>query len=192
MKRNLLISLVGLAVLFSSWTAQAMECKGVDFPEQVQVEGVSLALNGLGLRQATLFKVNVYVAGLYLAQISPDAEAILESITSKKLVLQFLRDVGKKDLNKAWDKGFADNAPDLLPALQDRVDLLTSWMSDMTAGQQLVFTYMPAAGIEVNVNGSVQGMIPGNDFARAFLSIWLGSQPPNPGLKTGLLGGVCE
>ncbi len=169
-----------------------MECKGVDFPEQVQVEGVSLALNGLGLRQATLFKVNVYVAGLYLAQISPDAEAILESITPKKLVLQFLRDVGKKDLNKAWDKGFADNAPDLLPALQDRVDLLTSWMSDMTAGQQLVFTYMPAAGIEVNVNGSVQGMIPGNDFARAFLSIWLGSQPPNPGLKTGLLGGVCE
>jgi len=34
--------------------------------------------------------------------------------------------------------------------------------------------------------------IKGDDFARAFLSIWLGTHPPNAGLKTGLLGGACS
>jgi hypothetical protein len=44
--------------------AHGKECKGVTFPEQVQVEGSNLTLNGLGLRQATALKVNVYAAAL--------------------------------------------------------------------------------------------------------------------------------
>jgi hypothetical protein len=43
----------------------------------------------------------------------------------------------------------------------------------------------------VNVNGRSKGTIEGTDFARVFFSIWLGSQPPNPGLRSGLLGGSC-
>ena len=31
----------------------------------------------------------------------------------------------------------------------------------------------------------------GDDFAKAFLSIWLGTDPPNPEIKAGLLGGAC-
>jgi hypothetical protein len=34
-------------------------------------------------------------------------------------------------------------------------------------------------------------MIKGDDFATAFLSIWLGPHPPNADLKSGLLGGAC-
>jgi hypothetical protein len=43
----------------------------------------------------------------------------------------------------------------------------------------------------VGVNGTVKGTIAGDDFGRALFSIWLGSRPPNPGLKAGLLGGGC-
>lgn len=63
-------------------------------------------------------------------------------------------------------------------------------MSDMAARQQMVFTSRPDAGVDVN--RTVRGTIQGDDFARAFLSIWLGDQPPNPELKAGLLGGVCD
>ena len=35
--------------------AQSKECKGVSFPDQAQVDGTSLSLNGVGLRQATAF-----------------------------------------------------------------------------------------------------------------------------------------
>ncbi len=60
-----------------------------------------------GLRQATMFKVNVYVAALYVAKPSSDPTAILGSGAPSELILQFVRDVGADDLRKAWDEGFA-------------------------------------------------------------------------------------
>lgn len=171
--------------------AHGKECKGVNFPDQTQAGGTALVLNGLGLRQATAFKVNVYVAALYVAQTSTDANAILASNTRKELILQFLRDVGSADLSKGWQEGFDNNAKAQLPALKDRIEKLKGWMTDMKTGQRLTFVAKPGAGIEVNANGTIKGTIEGDDFAKAFLSIWLGAAPPNPGLKAGLLGGAC-
>jgi hypothetical protein len=65
-------------------------------------------------------------------------------------------------------------------------------MADMQSSQRLTFVHKPGAGLQVEVKGTVQGTIPGDDFAIAFLSIWLGAHPPNPDLKSGLLGGACE
>lgn len=171
--------------------AYGKECKGVNFPDQTQVEGSTLVLNGLGLRQATFLKVNVYIAALYVAQTSTDANVILGANSPKQLVLHFLRDVGAADLNKAWEEGFENNAKGQLPALKDRIETLKSWMADMKTGQLLTFTYKPGAGIQVDVNGTLKGTIKGDDFAKAFLAIWLGAHPPNAGLKAGLLGGDC-
>ena len=60
------------------------------------------------------------------------------------------------------------------------------------AGWRLTFLHKPGAGVQVEVNGTVKGLIKGDDFATAFLSIWLGHHPSNPNLKSGLLGGACE
>jgi len=192
MQRTSLIMLVGMLAALGVETAVAKECHGITFPEQVQVQASPLMLNGLGLRQATMLKVNVYVAALYVAQRSTDANAILGANTPKKLILHFVRDVDGADLKKAWDEGFEHNAQEQLPALKARIEKLKSWMADMKSGQQLAFTHTPGAGIEVDVNGAVQGTVEGDDFARAFLAIWLGAKPPNPGLKAGLLGGACS
>ena len=192
MQRTSLIMLVGMLAALGVETAVAKECHGINFPEQTQVQASPLMLNGLGLRQATMLKVNVYVAALYVAQKSTDANAILASNTPKKLVLHFVRDVDGADLKKAWEEGFENNAKAQLPALKARIEKLKGWMADMKSGQQLAFTHTPGAGIEVDVNGAVQGTVEGDDFARAFLAIWLGAKPPNPGLKAGLLGGACS
>ena len=82
--------------------------------------------------------------------------------------------------------------PDHLPALQDRIARLNGWMGDMKKGQRLTFIRRPDMGIDVDVNGVAKGTIEGEDFARAFLAIWLGPSPPNPELKSGLLGGPCK
>lgn len=191
MKRHLWLLMVSLITASSIGVAYGKECKDVNFPDQTQVEGSTLMLNGLGLRQATILKVNVYVAALYVAQTSTDANAILGANTPQELILHFLRDVGGADLSKAWDEGFASNAKAQLSALKERIEKLKGWMTDMKTGQRLTFTHKPGAGIQVDVNGTVKGTIPGDDFARAFLSIWLGAHPPNAGLKAGLLGGDC-
>ena len=189
MNRNLL--LIGAIAMLGAGIAQGKECKGVNFPDQIQVEGSSLALNGLGLRQATAFKVNVYVAALYASKTSTEPNALLEAAVPKELILQFVRDVGASDLSKGWNEGFEKNAKAQSAALKDRIAMLGEWMTDMKSGQRLTFTYKPGAGVQVDVNGAVKGTLKGDDFAKAFFSIWLGAEPPNPEIKTGLLGGTC-
>jgi hypothetical protein len=183
--------LASLTPAFCVGVVHGKECKGVSFPEQMQTEGGTLKLNGLGLRQATVLKVNVYVAALYVAQTSPDANAILKSDAPRQLVLHFVRDVGRADLNKSWDEDFEKNAKSDLPVLKERIEAFKGLMADMKTGQRLRFAYKPGAGTQVGVNGTVKGTIAGDDFGRALFSIWLGSRPPNPGLKAGLLGGGC-
>jgi hypothetical protein len=191
MKRTPVLVLFGVIAMSGVGVAHSKECAGVNLPDQSQVEGSTLVLNGLGLRQATILKVNVYVAALYTAKATSDPDAILGSNTPKRLVLHFVRDVGAADLNKAWDEGFAANAKAQLPALKPRVETLKSSMADMKTGEEVTFTHKPGGGIQVDVGGAAKGTIEGDDFARAFLSIWLGTKPPNTNLKAGLLGGPC-
>jgi hypothetical protein len=192
MRSLLLAALMVLAGVGGAGAASAAECAGVRFPDRIVVDGNSLELNGLGLRLATMLKVRVYVAALYVASPSEDAAAILDSTRRKRLVLHFVRKVGAGDLKDAWQEGFEHNAADRLPALQARVDRLKGWMTDMESGQRLTFTIAPGSGTEVDVNGRVAGALEGDAFSAAFLSLWLGAHPPNPGLKAGLLGGSCE
>lgn len=192
MQRSLLSVLVSVMTAFGVGVVYGKDCQGINFPEQVQIEDNTLTLNGLGLRQATIFKVNVYVAALYVAQVSTDPQALLGSNTPKELILHFLHNVSDDDLKKAWEEGFAHNTKEQLSALHERIEMLKAWMVDMKSGQQLTFIHKPGAGLQVDVNGARKGTIKGDDFAKAFLSIWLGAQPPNPALKSGLLGGACE
>ena len=187
MKRNLLLTLISVIAVLGVGVAYGKECNGVKFQDEIQVDGSHLMLIGLGLRQATMLNVNVYVAALYVAKVSNDANVILGSNTPKELILHFVRNVSASDLNKAWEEGFDKQAS----AFKEPLATLKGWMADMKTGQRLTFIHKPGAGITVDVNGAVKGTIKGDDFAKAFLSIWLGANPPNPGLKTGLLGGAC-
>jgi hypothetical protein len=183
--------MASLSMALGIEAAHGKECNGVSFPEQMQSEGVALKLNGLGLRQATFLKVNVYVAALYVAQPSKDANAILKSGAPKELILHFVRDVGSSDLSKGWHEGFENNARSQLPALKDRIEAFKGLMPDVKKGEQLRLLHKPGAGVQVDVNKTVKGTIKGDDFARALFSIWLGANPPNAELKAGLLGGAC-
>ena len=189
MRRSLL--LIGVLAALDAGVAHGNECRGVSFPEQAQVGSSTLALNGLGVRKATMLKVIVYVAALYVPKSSSDPKAILGSDSPYELVLQFMRDVVASDIGKGWDEGFAKNAKGQLPALKERIATLNGWMADLKTGQRLTFIFRPGAGVQVDVNGTVKGTIKGDDFGKAFLSIVLGTDPQNPELKAGLLGGAC-
>ena len=184
----LALALFGTAI----GTAQAKECKGITFPEHLPLGGSDLTLNGLGMRKATFLKVNVYVGALYVAHPSHDPQPLIDPASPAELILHFVRGVGVGDLRDAWKEGFEKVAKDQLPALEARIATLNSWMSGMETGQRLTFTRLPGAGIQVDVNGVVKGTIPGDDFARALMTIWLGPNPPNSELKSGLLGGSCD
>jgi hypothetical protein len=160
---------------------------GVTMPDSIQVAGKRLVLNGMGLREATMFKVDVYVAGLYLETPSADATAIVRSDQTKRLVLRFVRDVGRGDIVKAWREGFQHNATVPASQIQGEIDQLDGWMKDMSDGDTLTFTYVPNQGVAVDVNGARKGVLPGEAFASSLFAIWLGAKPPTGELKAGLL-----
>ncbi len=183
----------GLCVLCIVWaliaveTVSAAERAGVTMPESISLGDKTLVLNGLGLREATFLKVDVFVGGLYLEQKTRDPNEIIGSPQTKKVMMHFVRNVDATQLRKAWKTGFAKNAGENLAALSDRVDQLNGWMSTMRVSHEMAFTFDENT-VEVNVNGSTLGIISGEDFSRAMLSIWFGPEPPNEGLKLGMLG----
>lgn len=106
MQRSLL--LMSVFAVLAAGVAQGKECKGVSFPDQAQIEGSTLSLNGLGLRQATMLKVNVCVAALYVTKASSDPNAILGANAPYQLILQLVRDVGASDGQQGMGRGLRE------------------------------------------------------------------------------------
>jgi hypothetical protein len=172
--------------------AQGKECKGVNFPDHVEVGGSDLTLNGVGLQKATFLRVDVYVGALYVKATSRDPNELINSDGPQVLILHFLRGVGVEDVRKQWSRDFAHVAPDRPISLMKRVETLNTWLSDVKRDERLAFIRQPGEGVQVIVNGVVKGTIPGDDFSRDFMSIWLGAAPPSPELRRGLLVGKCD
>ncbi len=188
MRRTILGLAIAAAVMTGSGPAHAGKLAGVTLPDTVTVAGKPLILNGMGLREATFLKIDVYVAGLYLPRVSSDPAAILGTDDAKQLVLRFVRDVDRDDIIEAWSNGFAGNASVPVAALRPQIARLNGWMPRFEDGDTLVFRYVPGDGVTVEVNGVRKGVIQGADFARSLFAIWLGPKPPTSDLKRGLLG----
>jgi hypothetical protein len=168
------------------------ECIGITAPDSVKVGGSDLVLNGMGIRKATMLQVNVYVGSFYLPEKSKDASHILDTDQPWQLVLRFVRDVDVSDIRDALEEGFAKAAGNKLAALSPRIETLNAGRADVKEGQYLSFTYDPTKGVAVDVNGAGGPTIQGSEFSLALLSIWIGTEPRDAGLKAGLLGGECE
>lgn len=185
------MKLAGLLSLFVAATvvpgAWGAEKAGVKLPDALSAGGKQLVLNGIGVREATVMNIDVYAAGLYLEAKSADPTQILGAPQVKRLDLVFVRDVDREDIVDAWKDGFKKNGADVA-ALAPRIGSLNAWMTDVKETDSLSFLLEPGKGLTVTVKGRARGTIPGDDFSRAFLAIWLGPSPPNRGLKAGLLG----
>jgi hypothetical protein len=185
-------AIAGLVSVLCATTALPKDCKGIDFPDHAIVDGTELTLNGIGLHKATFLRVDVYVGALYVAATSRDPLALIDSGSPQELILQFLRSVSVRDVRDQWTKDFVHVVPDRPASLMQRVATLNTWLSDIKTGQRMTFVREPGAGIKVFIGGVLKGTIPGDDFSRVFMSIWLGAAPPSASLRAGLLGGPCN
>jgi hypothetical protein len=168
---------------------QARVCAGVSFPERMDVAGTSLQLNGLGLREATVFDVDVFVAALYVQHKSGDAKTLLARDEPARVVLHFVRDTDAATIAREMDAAYRANSPKIA---RDEKQRLFGWLQDMAVGQSIVFTYLPGQGLQVSVAGKIKGTIAGADFASATLGVLIGKMVADADMRAGLLGGRCE
>ncbi len=177
---------VVVAIGFST-PVHAKKLAGVSMADKIDAAGKTLVLNGVGLREATFLKVDVYVAGLYLESKSNSSSTIINSDGPKRLVLKFVRDVERHKLTDAMKEGFEKNGRSS-GKLAAKIDTLNGYLAEMKVGNQMSFDFLPDGNTKVFVNKKLKGIIAGKDFSKGLLAIWLGPNPPNAGLKRGLLG----
>jgi hypothetical protein len=182
----LLVSLCG-AFSFPGNKAAAAEISGVKLPDQVTVAGKSLKLNGAGLRQATILKVNVYAAGLYLENPAKDGEAIANSDQAKSIQMVFMRDVTGKQMAEAFAEGFDKNCIAGCAELKPNIGKLQGFMKDLKKGDTMAVNFT-SSGVDVTIRGQKVGSVGDKAFGHQLIRCWIGKNPPNAGLKDGLLG----
>lgn len=162
-------------------------------PSSLDVAGRELVLNGMGKRTATVFHVDVYVAGLYLPERSDDPRQILDKTSPKHLSLHFVRDVTKQEMAEALDKGVHDNVPQAeLPSARAKLKEVVAHLPVLKKGLVLGFSQLPA-GLEIRADRTVIALLRDPQLARLLFTVWLGEHPPSTELRKGLLRlGVCR
>jgi hypothetical protein len=167
-------------------SAFGAEVAGVKIPDEDQ----KLVLNGAGLRKRAFFQV--YVIGLYLPEKKTAAADVIAAPGAKRVLIHMMRDVGAEQFGDALTDGMKDNVSEAeMKAFEPRIRQLQAIMLSMKeakTGMRITMDWTPA-GTVVTVEGKATGQpIPGEDFYRALLKIWLGEKPVQADLKGALLG----
>ncbi|MCG7913175.1 hypothetical protein A3195_08950 [Candidatus Thiodiazotropha endoloripes] len=186
MKRLLLLcwllSLLSIAV--------AKDVAGINLDERIEraEDGVTLELNGAGVREKFFF--DIYVAALYLPQKSNQGSEIVQSEAAARVEMRMLYSkVEREKFVQGWNDGFSANLDERqLSQLAERLDQFNGWFETLTEGEVIELDYFPDRGTRVKIKGVEKGVIPGVDFFQALLKVWLGERPVTKSLKQDLLG----
>ena len=181
----LLISSVLLAP--AAAPAAAATLAGVTLPDKAEAAGQALVLNGLALR--TKFFIKVYVGGLYLPAKERSPGKVMGADAPRRMSFHFLYSVSAEQMCDAWDEGLADNSPSAPGDVKAGFKTLCGYMEAIPKGNEMVLTYLPGQGTQVEVNGKTKGTLPGKATADAVLATWIGPHPgPGEDFKKGVLG----
>jgi hypothetical protein len=175
-------------------TVRAADIDGVKIEDRVVLAtGVpELVLNGAGLRHKFAF-IKVYVGSLYLAQKKNDNEAIFADTGPKRVSMHILSsEVTAQDLIASMNNALAVNlSPHELALLEKRIRDLNTMMSSLKTinkGSVVNLDFLPNVGTRITVDGQERITIPGEDFFRAMLHIWIGNKPVDGRLRDAMLG----
>lgn len=176
-----------LCMLSVAGAAGAASIDKVDVPDKAVVGNQTLVLNGVGLR--TKFWVHVYIGALYLPAQAHTTQAVLAAQGPDRILMHMEYAASRDQMVDGFTDDFSNN----LPAqehhrLQDKIKTFTSYFGDTHEGEQILIDYLPDSGTRVTIDGQVKGTIPGDDFHRAVLLVWLGDHPADGDLKEGMLG----
>jgi hypothetical protein len=174
--------------------ARAVEIEGVKIDDKVTLaNGVpELVLNGAGVRHKFAF-FKVYIGSLYLTQKKTDNESVFTDPGPKRVSMHILTsEVTAQDLISSMNNALAANlSPHELALLEKRIRDMNTMMSSvktLKVGSIVHLDYVPDVGTRVIIDAQERITIPGEDFFRAMLHIWIGNKPVDGRLRDAMLG----
>ena len=184
--------ITALLLALLSAGSRAVEIAGTPIDESARVFGKELSLNGAGVRTAMLVKV--YVAALYLQQKSKDADEVIESRQSKRLLMVFKRNLKSNIVSAAFRDGIRNNADEadllILKPRMEQLERAVARHGEVREGDRLAIDFAMDGSVDLVYNDKLEESIPGPQFGPAMLKIWLGNVPVADDLKNALLAGA--
>ena len=186
--KHILAGVLALALGFSA-AAGTIELAGVKVEDQAVVGGVTLPLNGAGIRVRF---VKIYVAELYASKKVHSLEEFIAAPGPKRLKMTLLREVDSGAFGKLLTRGVQDNVPKeqlsrMVPGLIRMGELFATHKS-LGPGDVLINDWIPGVGMISTVKGKTQGEpFKEPEFFQGLMSIWLGPNPGDWKLKDALL-----
>ena len=177
--KTLITSLVLTALLCSSTAAATVG--GITLPK---TRG-DLELSGAGLlRKGFIFKI--YVGALYVAE--PEHTRNILSNVPKRIDIHYFHHTPKKHMLRVADETLQNNLTDeQYEALLPKIGKLHDVFRDGKKGSCASILYEPGKGLTYTFDDQPVITIPGDDFANAYFSIWLGKQPSSQRMKEAML-----
>ena len=146
-------------------------------------------LNGMALRTLTIFGVRAYVAALYLPRRSSDAAEILAARTPKVLLLQFLHEASKAQVQAQYREGEERNcrggACD--PADEKDFEALVAAAPGVKVGDTTTY-WLTEGRTRVFANTRQIGDYANGHLGYQLLEGFIGAHPPSAELRRALLG----
>jgi hypothetical protein len=168
--------LYGLLALFVLHMANSPAQAKESFDPYVK----GMQLQGQG--RMTFWGFDIYDARLYVGD--------QRGLTGFALDLNYLRSLKGSDITKRT----IDEMQRLGVGEADRSTWgkkLDGIFPDVVSGSSLTAIHVPGRGTVFLYNGKPAGEIAGDDFAKAFFSIWLDPKTAAPKLRTALIGQAC-
>jgi hypothetical protein len=172
---------------------------GVRFP--VAAEGRTLLGLGLRVKRVAFVKVKVYVVALYVADgalagplaahrgrsATPDLyRELVAGDFDKRLVLRFVRDLGRDQIAGAMREALAGRADARL------LEQFVSYFSELKQGQECVLRWAPGGALEVTMAGRPHAPIADPAFAAAVFGLYVGERPLQDDIKRGLVSRLAS
>ncbi len=168
------------------WASTTVEVAGFEFDGVHETSRGELPVRGQALLRYMVF-IKAYAGVLYLPP-DVDSEHVLSSVP-RRLELAYFHAIPAEDFARATTKKMAENVSEAeMTALSAQLEAFNNLYRDVQPGDRYALTYLPGRGTELALNDHSLGVIPGDDFAAAIFSIWLGPQPIDRGFKKALLG----
>ncbi len=170
--------------------ASAYEINDVTLEDEMLLGKQQVVLNGAGIRKK--FLVKVYIGALYVGHKMHTADEVLADNGVKRMSFHLLWNVSGKQVLEGINEAFLPNNSEaemqpLEMRLNQFADIFKA-IPDIRKGEVVNLDYIPEIGTRIMLNEKEMGRIPGQDFNKALLKIWLGPHPVQSSLKKSVLG----
>jgi len=187
MYRDRLASLIVFLVVLSPTIGSAAQ-----LPATLKVGEQELKLNGVGEREK-LF-LDLYVAGLYLTELSNESKTIVDADAPMALRIAITsKMVSQEKLIASLQEGFQNSTQGKLEPIREEIQKFRECFSDeISRGNVFDLVYLPNQGVMVFKDGKRKGIVAGLEFKQALFGIWLCDRPVDADLKQALLRGDSD